>query len=157
MADQPNDETPMSEPSPSSQPSSVQRVRYAARITQYTGPIPPPEVVRQWEALVSGSADRILKMAEKQATHRMSLETKLLDGDIKKSWFGLWIGFAICIILIIGGTILIILDHDVAGTAIISTNLISISAMYIYGLRNRQQERVSQLPLIIRPPTSDIS
>ena len=38
--------------------------------------------------MLRGAADRILKMAENQATHRQGMERKALSGDIVKSMMG---------------------------------------------------------------------
>lgn len=46
------------------------------RIT--SGPIPSPEVFREYEDILPGSADRILAMAELQQAHRHSLESDVI-------------------------------------------------------------------------------
>ena len=43
---------------------------------EFTGPIPPPSMMEQYEKTLPGSADRILNMAENQSEHRQSLEKK---------------------------------------------------------------------------------
>ncbi len=41
----------------------------------FSGPVPPPELLREYEAILPGSAGRIFAMAEKQQNHRISLES----------------------------------------------------------------------------------
>lgn len=36
--------------------------------SEYSGPIPPPNIIKGYEQVLPGSADRILKMAEKQSS-----------------------------------------------------------------------------------------
>ena len=43
---------------------------------KFAGPIPPPPVMKQYEEILPGSADRILKMAENQSEHRQWMEKK---------------------------------------------------------------------------------
>src|SRR5687768_13622143 len=43
--------------------------------TTYSGPIPPPAILRGYEDIVPGSADRIMGWAESQTKHRHKLET----------------------------------------------------------------------------------
>ena len=43
---------------------------------EFAGPIPPPSMMKQYEETLPGSADRILKMAEKQSEHRQWVEKK---------------------------------------------------------------------------------
>ena len=48
-----------------------------ARVTTYTevsGPIPSPQILQQYNNIVPGAAERIIRMAEKQSDHRMALE-----------------------------------------------------------------------------------
>ena len=54
----------------------------------YQGPLPQPEDFAAYERVLRGAADRILKMAENQATHRQGMERRALTGDIVKSMMG---------------------------------------------------------------------
>jgi uncharacterized membrane protein len=54
----------------------------------YQGPVPRPEDFAAYERVLPGAADRILKMAENQATHRQAMERRALSGDITKSMMG---------------------------------------------------------------------
>lgn len=40
----------------------------------FRGPLPPPALYEHYEEVLSGSADRILRMAEKEQDHRISWE-----------------------------------------------------------------------------------
>ena len=51
----------------------------------YQGPLPRPEDFAAYDRVLRGAADRILKMAENQATHRQAMERRALSGDITKS------------------------------------------------------------------------
>ena len=45
-----------------------------AEFTALSGPLPPPEMLAQYEEILPGAAERILSMAERQAEHRQKLE-----------------------------------------------------------------------------------
>lgn len=49
-----------------------------SRTTSYSGPIPPPAMLKEYDDAVPGAASRILDLAERQADHRMDLEKKVL-------------------------------------------------------------------------------
>lgn len=53
--------------------------------TTFIGPIPPPEVLLQYNELLPGSADRILAMAEQESAHRRSIESASLEADVQSS------------------------------------------------------------------------
>ena len=44
---------------------------------EFSGPIPPPNIIEGYEKIVPGSADRIISMAERQSEHRQKMEQKM--------------------------------------------------------------------------------
>ena len=58
----------------------------------YSGPVPPPAVLREYDQIVPGAAARILAQAEAQTQHRIKLEDKVTTSDICRSYWGLGIG-----------------------------------------------------------------
>ena len=65
----------------------------------FSGPIPPPAMLGKYEEHLTGSAERIVRMAEKEQEHRHNWEDSVLasmDRDTKRSqWMGLFIFIAI--------------------------------------------------------------
>ena len=51
----------------------------AVQSKTFTGPIPSPEYLAQYERILPGTAERILAMAEQQAASRQDLERKNYD------------------------------------------------------------------------------
>jgi len=62
---------------------------------QYAGPIPPPEAFKKYEEILPGAAERILRMAEKQAEHRQKLEEMIIRANNRDSLLGLIFGLII--------------------------------------------------------------
>lgn len=46
---------------------------------RFTGPIPPPSLLRGYDEVCPGAASRIIEMAEKQEDHRMKMERTAAD------------------------------------------------------------------------------
>ena len=65
--------------------------------TEVTGPIPPPQILQQYNNIVPGAAERIIRMAEKQSDHRMALENKVVGSNLVKSYLGMIVGASIAI------------------------------------------------------------
>lgn len=78
---------------PENKKKEVKEALMVIRGEMYSGPIPPPEALARYEEIQPGAADRIIKMAEKQQEHRMSLETKAIGGQIDQSKRGQIFGF----------------------------------------------------------------
>ncbi len=91
----------------------------------YSGPIMPPEYAQHYEEILTGSAERILIMSEKQANHRMECEKKALDAQIEigcasskradKQIIG---AFLLIFAIICSGCAMITLGHETAGITI---------------------------------------
>lgn len=52
--------------------------RLIAISQEFSGPLPPPEMLAQYEDVVPGAAERIIVITEEQHRHRMSVETQWL-------------------------------------------------------------------------------
>lgn len=70
------------------------------RIQSFSGPIPPPEIMQGYENILKGSADRILSMAENQATHRMDIEKSVVKRSLNQKTFGLIMGSVIALVIL---------------------------------------------------------
>lgn len=73
----------------------------------YQGPLPPPEMLRQYESVVPGLGRRIPDLWESQVRHRQRLEERLLDHQIRMSNRGFWGYLFITLVLIAVGTYLL--------------------------------------------------
>lgn len=110
-------------------------------------PLPPPEEFRKYEAVLSGAADRILSMTERQASHRQLMENKNFELeaktlDIRKNDLisvrsietrGQIFGLIIAIIIILIGALLIYSGHDTAGTLIMISCLVGLATVFVTG------------------------
>ena len=47
----------------------------------YSGPIPPPDMLKGYNEIMPGLVDRIVITAEKQSIHRQSMEHKVINSD----------------------------------------------------------------------------
>ena len=61
--------------------------------SNYQGPIPPPEMMKAFNDIVPGSAERILKMAETRQNHRNKCEMNIIVGQNILAIAGLLMAF----------------------------------------------------------------
>jgi uncharacterized membrane protein len=61
----------------------------------FEGPLPPPQLLAQYEAAIPGLGERIITLMEKQTDHRISLENKVIGPDTTRSTWGLVAGFVV--------------------------------------------------------------
>lgn len=90
----------------------------------FEGPIPPPSLLKEYDLILPGAAERIIAMAENEGRHRQDLESKALNANIdaqkdqlaindnqvnltfRSDTFGQTYGFLISAACIIGSVIL---------------------------------------------------
>ena len=107
----------------------------------YSGPLPPAEAFEHYERVCPGAADRIIAMAEQQASHRQELEKRREATISRNSQIGIVSALLLAIFILVGGVICVILGHDWAGGVIVSLDLGSLCAVFVYGTNMRDKEQ----------------
>lgn len=107
----------------------------------FSGPLPPPDFLRQYDAVVPGLADRIVRMAEKQETHRHGLEKQVVAAEIKRAYLGMASGLLVALFGLTIGGILLYHEKVVVGSIFAGGTLVSIVGVFVYGVGQRRKER----------------
>lgn len=106
----------------------------------FSGPLPPPEVFARYEHILAGSADRILKMAEIQSSHRQSLEKKVIGGEQFRANTGLVFGFIIGMTIISGGLFMIYLEKEWQGFIVLVGGVSALVGTFVYGKKQKKDD-----------------
>ncbi len=85
-------------------------------------------------------------MAENQSSHRISIESKVINTDARNSTLGLFFGLFIAIVGIGVGAYLIMNGHDWAGGILCGTTIVSLVSTFVYGSTRRRKERERRVP-----------
>lgn len=113
-------------------------------MAEYTsGPLPPPSMLRGYEEVLPGAADRIFTLMEQQSIHRHDLETKMLDSDVRSRDRGQVFAFVLCFIVIVGGFVAILAGQELTGMAAILTAVAGVAATFLV-TRRRQQRQLEE-------------
>ncbi|MCX7173409.1 MAG: DUF2335 domain-containing protein [Proteobacteria bacterium] len=81
-----------------------QQQQHQVIATQWQGPLPPPEALEKFNAVVTNGAERIVCMVEEEQRHRQKYESNQLAAMIRDTRRGHYIGLAICLASIGGAT-----------------------------------------------------
>jgi uncharacterized membrane protein len=136
---------------PSQQQQSKQ-MGIQATAQSFSGPLPHPSILAEYDGIVPGAAERILTMAESQSQHRQNLERAVIESDIKNSRLGLHYGLLIGLTAVIGGTICIVSGYQIGGSIIGGTGLTGLVGVFVYGSRQRQREREARFKAEVTAP-----
>lgn len=109
--------------------------------SSFSGPLPPPQILSEYEAVFPGCAERIVAMAERQSAHRQELERNHIGSSSLVERRGQIFAFLITGIAIAGGTYLISIGKDASGLTSIITALAALAATFIYGKHIESKER----------------
>jgi len=107
----------------------------------FQGPIPPPQLLAQYNDVIPDAAERILRMAENQSEHRMGLEKAVIHSDIKRSFWGLAAGFTVAMSGMASSFALILNNHSLEGSILGGGVLVTLVSTFVTGTYSKRKER----------------
>ncbi len=99
----------------------------------FSGPIPPPHILKGYEDVLPGSADRILRMAEEQSKHRQSLENQVIPEQLAQSRRGQYFGFSLALICLVSSSVLAFYGMTVVASILASTTIGAVVYTFVLG------------------------
>jgi uncharacterized membrane protein len=121
---------------------------------QFSGPLPPPEILIKYNDVVPNGGERIILMAEKQQNHRISLEKFVLEKDARRADLGLILGFILALLVAIGGIWVVLMGKDIAGLSMIFVPLATLVGVFINAQRVRKEEREARNKTLLEKTAS---
>jgi uncharacterized membrane protein len=117
----------------------------------FSGPIPPPSVLAQYNEVLPNGAERIMTMAERQSQHREALEKKVVDGNVASQTRGSYFAFILLFITIVGGLYLLHEGKSIVGLSAIVASVGGAVGVFFYSKREQRKERVEKSEVMPRP------
>ncbi len=118
-------------------PTSKTTVRAITHSQSFSGPLPPPQVLQQYNDAHPGLADRIVTMAENEQTHRHGIENTALTGSINAEKRGQNYALAICTLVVLASFGLIWQGHEVSGSILAGGTLSALAYVFITGRKGK--------------------
>ena len=106
----------------------------------FIGPLPPPEVLLQYENASPGAADRILTMSEKQSEHRQYLEKTVILSQEKCSAIGQKFALIIAILCIVACCFCAYVGQPAPASVIGGATIIGSITAFLKGKQKREQD-----------------
>lgn len=88
---------------------------------EVSGPLPPPQVLKQYDQIVPNGADRIVSLAEDQIHHRQSMEAR-----------GQAFTFVLAVTTLIGGVVAIVLGHSPEGLVPLVAAIAGLGGLFVF-------------------------
>ncbi|MDP2096308.1 MAG: DUF2335 domain-containing protein [Hydrogenophaga sp.] len=102
-------------------------------VHQYQGPLPPPDMMRGYNAEITDGANRLMLLLEKQTNHRIDMENRVVNGKLRLSKVGQALGFVLalffgCIALAFG-----LYGHEILAGTVLTTTIIGLAVVFVLG------------------------
>jgi uncharacterized membrane protein len=114
-------------------------------VASFSGPLPPPAILREYDEISPGAADRIIAMAEKEQSHRHSWEKHALSADSWYSMAGIMAGWTTAIVLAVGAVVAAAYGQVAVGLALAGVSATGMVWKLVQG-RSEKPEKRSAAP-----------
>jgi uncharacterized membrane protein len=118
-------------------------VRFQAQMMSYSGPLPHPAILKGYNDVVPGSADRIITQFEEQGRHRRKQESRVITHNLFSSTLGQVLAFVLFMTLAVGGGWLIYTGKSLEGSAAIVGG-IGAAIWALHGARKEKQKDLTE-------------
>ncbi len=105
----------------------------------FSGPLPPPAVLKEYGRMIRNGEERIMRMAEIQLNHRIAIENYAVREELKQSSRGQIFGFTLGVIGIIGAIFTSISGHDGVAAALAGATIGSLAVAFVIGKKSQSE------------------
>ena len=130
-----------------------ERISTITNIQAFSGPLPSPQMLAEYNTVVSDGAERLLRIFEQQVTHRMELDNKEIELDNKEisndqysieqqfreSNRGQIFGFVIALVGIGSSIYLALHGHDTIAGIFGTTTIVGLVAVFVIGKKRKEK------------------
>jgi uncharacterized membrane protein len=118
----------------------------------FSGPLPPPHLLAQYNDAIPDGASRVMAMAERQSQHREALEKRVVDGNVASQTRGSYFAFVLLLVTIVGGFYLLHEGKSIVGLAAIVTAVGGAAGVFFYSKHEQKKERIAKTEMMPRQP-----
>ncbi len=122
----------------------TQGISYGVEVREYeahSGPLPSPDVLKAYDDIVPGAAERIIRMAEKQLDHNIGYDQATLKCVNNSEKRGQWFGFILTIILI-GAGVWATLEGQIAVACVIfGTAIAAVAGAFVSNMLRMKKNK----------------
>lgn len=122
----------------------------------HRGPLPSPKVLKEYGEIDENFPKVIVDSFERQNNHRIAIERKMIDSDIKNEKLGMIFAFILALTGLLGGLILSYFGKIGAGITAFLGSLASLVGIFIFAKYQQSQElRLKDVDMLLNTPDED--
>lgn len=127
-------------PTPSGPQAPQPKFKARAFFKHFSGPLPAPEVMHEYNLVAPGFAERIMKTFEQQTSHRHDLERQVIRSGVRRQYIGQGLAFVVAIAGFIAAVFIAREGHGFAAGTIGTVDLVGLVGVFIYGSARQGDE-----------------
>lgn len=110
-----------------------------SKTMRFAGPLPPPEILQQYNEILPGAAERVFSLTEKQAAHRMNLENSIVQAQIRESSRGQTFALIIAVLGLGSAAFLGFHDKTTIASIFAGSTVLGLVTAFILGKKSQQK------------------
>ena len=114
----------------------------------YASPLPPARVLGAYEEVAPGSADRIIRVFEQQAIHRMAIERIRVERDARRADRGLIAGTVVALAVLMAAVFCAWINQPWLAGILGGLDIVTLAGIFIYGTERRRSERLETVRML---------
>jgi len=114
----------------------------------HSGPLPSPDSLANYNKIIPNGAERIMRMAENQSSHRLNIENIVVNGQVKQSGRGQMFGLIIAFIAIGSAVLLAMYGHDAVAGILGGTSVVGLVTIFVIGRKDQKQQLEEKKPAL---------
>lgn len=121
-------------------PTSTKPEQTVTQIQTFTGPLPHPSALKEYDSVLPGIAERIVSMAETEAKHRHRMDNEkarqnelIIKGDFAERHNGQVFGLCIGALSLVTSMVAIFLHAEKAAIVIGGSTVVGLVTVFVVG------------------------
>lgn len=118
--------------------------RLVAKFQHFSGPLPPPAILEDYERILPGAAARVFTMAEENNNFGIEIDRELVRGQFMERRLAQLGGFILGMTGLVGAIYLGINGFEIAAGSLGGVTLASLVSTFIYGHKKTKSKENSK-------------
>jgi uncharacterized membrane protein len=97
----------------------------------FAGPLPPPDLLREYDRIAPGFADRIIRMAETEGAHRRNIQAMKAQGSQAARTRGQYLAWSLAVLIALLGAFLIYTGHELSGFGVLIAAIVPLVTPFL--------------------------
>ena len=106
-------------------------VSFSGKSVSFSGPLPPPPLLKQYDDIVPGAAERVIRMAEKALDHEIDFGRTALVATVANTKRGQLLAFSVVLIVLGCAMIALYTGHETLAQTLGGGTVISLAAVFV--------------------------